>query len=273
MVHGAAGRTALGRARNYWSPAREGRDFEFTPTLRSLERIREYVTIVSDTDMQNAMSLSPEDDGPMADQVRSAAVFLTGARAKRTDGPNIECGPSLDQMIAAQVGHETLLASIQLCIDALLAKVESEIVITDARPFAPFVDEGLECIRCELPAHLCGGYVCWRSAWVVGAFVSPTPNAADWREKHEHSGATARAALRSLIGSIPVFEETGKLYGGIGLNPLPPYQSRNPQTFGGVVAGGRFELYSAYPLYVPSVAASITVADEPSAPPPHSLRT
>jgi hypothetical protein len=52
----------------------------------------------------------------------------------------------------------------------------------------------------------------------------------------------ARAALRSLIGSIPVFEDAGQLYGRIGLNPTPLFQPRNPQTFGGVVAGAGFEL-------------------------------
>ena len=51
----------------------------------------------------------------------------------------------------------------------------------------------------------------------------------------------ARAALRSLIGSIPVFQDAGKLYGRIGINALPLFQSRNPQTFGGVVAGAGFE--------------------------------
>jgi rubredoxin len=51
----------------------------------------------------------------------------------------------------------------------------------------------------------------------------------------------ARAALRSLLGSIPVFEDAGQLYGRIGLNPTPLFQPRNPQTFGGVVAGACFE--------------------------------
>jgi hypothetical protein len=67
----------------------------------------------------------------------------------------------------------------------------------------------------------------------------------------------ARAALRSLIGTISVFEEAGKLYGRIGVNPMPLYR-RNPSTFGVMVAGGRYELYSNYPLQIQAVAASIT---------------
>ena len=51
----------------------------------------------------------------------------------------------------------------------------------------------------------------------------------------------ARAALRSLVGIIPVFEDSGKLYGRIGINRLPLFRSRNPESFGGVVAGAGFE--------------------------------
>jgi hypothetical protein len=46
----------------------------------------------------------------------------------------------------------------------------------------------------------------------------------------------ARAALRSRVGTIPVFEDAGKLYGRIGLDPTPLFRSRTPQAFGGLVA-------------------------------------
>ncbi len=117
MVHGAAGSTQIGRARNYWSPAGEGRDFEFSQTLQSLSPLRRYVTIVSNTELHNAMSLVPDEDGPMADHARSSAVFLTAAHPKRTQGEDIRSGPSIDQIYARQVGHETPLASLQLCIE------------------------------------------------------------------------------------------------------------------------------------------------------------
>src|SRR3954469_4309114 len=47
MVHGAAGSTKAGGKLHYWSPAKEGADFEFTPTLKSLEPYRDYITVVS----------------------------------------------------------------------------------------------------------------------------------------------------------------------------------------------------------------------------------
>lgn len=49
----------------------------------------------------------------------------------------------------------------------------------------------------------------------------------------------ARAALRSLIGTNSVFEEAGKLYGRLGVDPMPLYR-RNPAVFGGMVAGAGF---------------------------------
>ncbi len=52
IVHGSAGSTIDGGAKHYWSPVKEGADFEFTPILKPLERHRDYLTIVSHTDQQ-----------------------------------------------------------------------------------------------------------------------------------------------------------------------------------------------------------------------------
>ncbi len=117
MVHGAAGSTAIGRAKNYWSPATEGSDFQISQTLKSLEPFREYLTIVSNTELQNAMALAPGEDGPMADHARSSSVFLTGAHPKMTAGSDFQAGSSIDQIYAQHVGQETAIPSLQLCIE------------------------------------------------------------------------------------------------------------------------------------------------------------
>lgn len=117
MVHGAAGSTVLGRARNYWSPRQQGRDFQFTETLKSLEPLRDYITVVSNTDLRNAMSRTSDEDGPMADHARSSAVFLTGAHPRRTQGADVSAGPSIDQIYSRHLGNETPLPSLQLCIE------------------------------------------------------------------------------------------------------------------------------------------------------------
>lgn len=118
MVHGAAGSTAIGRAKNLWSPAQAGRDFAFANSLTPLEPLRDYITIISNTELHNAMSLVPEEDGPMADHARSSAVFLTAAHPKRTEGEDIRSGPSIDQIYANAIGHKTRVPSLQLCIES-----------------------------------------------------------------------------------------------------------------------------------------------------------
>ena len=115
MVHGAAGSTVDGQQKHYWSPTTEGANFEMTPTLQSLEPFRDYLTIVTDTDLNGARSWTPKEEG--ADHTRSSAVWLTGAHPKMTEGADIQCGPSIDQLYAQKFGQDTPLPSIQLCIE------------------------------------------------------------------------------------------------------------------------------------------------------------
>src|SRR6202158_1225508 len=63
MVHGAAGSTGEGSNKHYWSPSKVGSDFEFTQTLEPLEKFRDYLTIVSDTDLRPATAWSAAEEG------------------------------------------------------------------------------------------------------------------------------------------------------------------------------------------------------------------
>jgi hypothetical protein len=117
MVHGAAGSTVDGSSKHYWSPEKEGADFAFTQTLKPLEPFREYITIISDTDLHPAGAWAPAEEG--ADHFRSTAAFLTAAHPKMTEGADIQCGTSIDQMYAQQFGQDTPLPSIQLCIESV----------------------------------------------------------------------------------------------------------------------------------------------------------
>ena len=116
MVHGAAGSTKFGLEQNLWSPAGVGADFDLSPTsLLPLEPYRDYVTVVSNTDIRNAEAFSPPEIG--GDHFRSAAVFLTQAHPRRTQGSDIQAGTSLDQIVAQRFGQETPIPSMQLCIE------------------------------------------------------------------------------------------------------------------------------------------------------------
>jgi len=82
-VHGAAGSTAIGMAKNLWSPAAVGKEFDLSPgSLAPLEKFRDYVTIVSNTDVRNAEAFESKEIG--GDHFRSSAVFLTQTHPKQT---------------------------------------------------------------------------------------------------------------------------------------------------------------------------------------------
>jgi hypothetical protein len=116
MVHGAAGCNALGATRNLWAPAAAGRDFDLSSSaLSPLESFRDYLTIVSNTDVRMAEAFEPKEIG--GDHFRSSAVFLTQAHPKQTEGSDVYVGTSLDQIYAQRFGQDTPIPSMQLCIE------------------------------------------------------------------------------------------------------------------------------------------------------------
>jgi hypothetical protein len=98
-----------------WTPAAIGRDYELTPVLAPLAPFREHVTVISGLTHEPAVSLPGEGSG---DHVRASATFLTGVRPRRTEGPDIRAGVSLDQIVAAEIGGETPVRSLELCLES-----------------------------------------------------------------------------------------------------------------------------------------------------------
>jgi hypothetical protein len=116
LVHGAAGSNEWGATQNLWSPAEVGSDFDLTPSaLEPLEPWREYLTIVSNTDVRMAEAFEPNEIG--GDHFRSSAVFLTQSHPKQTESSDVYVGTSLDQMHARRFGQGTPIPSMQLCIE------------------------------------------------------------------------------------------------------------------------------------------------------------
>jgi len=116
MVHGSAGSTAFGATRNLWAPDAAGSAFDLSPTsMAPLEPWRDYITIVSNTDVRMAEAFSPPEIG--GDHFRSAAVFLTQSHPKQTQGSDLRAGTSLDQFFAQRYGQETPIPSMQLCVE------------------------------------------------------------------------------------------------------------------------------------------------------------
>ncbi|MDH3225298.1 MAG: DUF1552 domain-containing protein, partial [Gemmatimonadota bacterium] len=116
MVHGAAGSNEWGSSQYLWAPQQTGRGFDLaTSSLKPLEAYRDYLTIITNTDVENAEAKTAQEIG--GDHFRSSAVFLTQEHPKQTEGSDVEVGPSMDQLYAQRFGQDTPIPSMQLCIE------------------------------------------------------------------------------------------------------------------------------------------------------------
>jgi hypothetical protein len=93
-----------------------GNDFDLTPSaLLPLDPWREYLTIISNTDVRMAEAFEPHEIG--GDHFRSSSVFLTQSHPKQTESSDVYVGTSLDQLYANRYGQNTPIPSMQLCIE------------------------------------------------------------------------------------------------------------------------------------------------------------
>jgi hypothetical protein len=92
-----------------WTPATEGRDFEFSPILKPLEGFREQIDIVSGLGHRAADSTAVHSLSP--------TTWLSGVRPKPTQGVDAYAGITADQIAAQRIGQSTLLPSIELATE------------------------------------------------------------------------------------------------------------------------------------------------------------
>ena len=98
----------------YWTPAAEGRVFEFTPILKPLEPFRDHLLVLSGLDNTGAMSRS----GGAGGHARAAGAFMTGIEPlQTTSSSSLDLGVSMDQIIAKAIGQETPLPSLELGLE------------------------------------------------------------------------------------------------------------------------------------------------------------
>jgi hypothetical protein len=86
-----------------------------TPILKPLAPFRDQLVVV--TGLANKPAF-PEIGEGTGDHVRASATFLTGVHPKKTEGPDIRAGISMDQIAAQALGQETPLSSLELCLDS-----------------------------------------------------------------------------------------------------------------------------------------------------------
>jgi hypothetical protein len=99
-----------------WLPKGDGADFELSPTLELLAPFRDQLLVLSGFADRYGWPTADEGTG---DHARAAATFLTGVHIKKTEGADIQCGISMDQIAAATLGKATQLASLELAIESV----------------------------------------------------------------------------------------------------------------------------------------------------------
>jgi hypothetical protein len=104
-----------GASPGFWTPKGEGKNWELSRILQPLAPFKDRLTVISGTDHAMAGSLSPEESA--GDHSRTAAVYLSGAHPKRTEGQDIYAGITIDQVLANKIGQENPLPSLELCIE------------------------------------------------------------------------------------------------------------------------------------------------------------
>jgi hypothetical protein len=100
---------------DYWTPKAKGKLSELSTILAPLTPYRDRLTVISGIDQRVAEANS--EDGATGDHTKANAAWLTGVRCKRTEGADLECGVSADQLAAQVLGKETVLPSLELSID------------------------------------------------------------------------------------------------------------------------------------------------------------
>src|SRR5262252_2217917 len=91
-----------------WIPPGQGKLRELSPILAPLQPVKDQVTVITNTRLQNAYPGTHDT---------SNSAFLSAAFAKHTDSSDYFSGTTVDQIAAKEIGHETQLASLQLAMD------------------------------------------------------------------------------------------------------------------------------------------------------------
>ncbi|MCM8525660.1 MAG: DUF1552 domain-containing protein [Lentisphaeraceae bacterium] len=93
-----------------WTPEKTGESYETTEILKPMETVRGEFDILTNLGHKK----SRHGDGHYA----KTANYLSGEKVQKSNGSNMRCGTSADQIIAKQIGDLTPLPSLELGIQA-----------------------------------------------------------------------------------------------------------------------------------------------------------
>ena len=97
-----------------WTPQSTAPGFEYTTILRPFESLRSSAVVVS------GLGNKVEGTHPTA-----ASGWLTGVSAKPTEGDDVYNNTSIDQVIAARIGGQTLLPSLEFATEDFSSAIGS----------------------------------------------------------------------------------------------------------------------------------------------------
>lgn len=83
---------------------------ELTPILRSLEPVKQQLSVITNLELRNAYPGS---------HATSNSAFLSAAKARHTESSDYYLGTTVDQIAAQQIGRNTQLPSLELSMDML----------------------------------------------------------------------------------------------------------------------------------------------------------
>jgi hypothetical protein len=102
-----------GVAPGHWIPEKSTPGFEFPFVYQPLEPFRKHVVLTSGLWSQS----SENPPGVTGADHFVAAAYLSAVKPRKTTGADIEAGTTIDQVIASQIGKNTLLPSLQLGLE------------------------------------------------------------------------------------------------------------------------------------------------------------
>lgn len=94
-------------------PEETGAGFTLPSTLEPLAAHRERIAVVTGLGHPQAAAMGDRPAG----HGRSCPAFITGVHVKQTEGTDIRCGVSMDQVFADHLGDATQISSLELGID------------------------------------------------------------------------------------------------------------------------------------------------------------
>ncbi|MEM8970223.1 MAG: DUF1552 domain-containing protein, partial [Bacteroidota bacterium] len=108
-----------------WTPTTFGRNFELSPILQPLAKVKDDILVLNE--LMNQSAVFKGADGHYA----KTSSFLTSQQIYKTTGDNIHSGGiSIDQLIAQNVGQDTLFGSLEYGLERINSGIDANVGFT-----------------------------------------------------------------------------------------------------------------------------------------------